>query len=207
MHYGCEKALSLHVERRLSKSGYFRSGLGFCPSKLVDCILGGDVWLPTLDSIVCPKNARYLASVVFVRSGRLGRWHVFLHFCLRPVTTLQLLSPQCLPLPATVMGRFFAAVKVSIVVILTSSFAIMGARGFGRAPIRWHVMSGNHLAMAAIYFWHYPRLKAGVAVQDWHAAGVAMNRIRVLVATNLLFWGADDCGRNARHLSRSRKCS
>ena len=37
-----------------------------------------------------------------------------------------------------------------------------------------------------IYFLHYPRLKAGVAVQDWPAAGAAMNRIRILVATNLV---------------------
>jgi len=79
---------------------------------------------------------------------------------------------------------------VSIVAILASGFAIMGATGFGQAPIHWHVMSGIGLAMAAIfgviYFLHYPRLKAGVALQDWPVAGAVMNRIRVLVATNLL---------------------
>lgn len=114
----------------------------------------------------------------------------FAHFCLRPVATLHLLPPQRLPLLAAVLGRFFVAVAVSIVAILASGFAIMGTTGFGQAPIHWHVMSGIGLAMAAIfgviYFLHYPRLKAGVALQDWPAAGAAMNRIRVLVASNLL---------------------
>lgn len=113
----------------------------------------------------------------------------FAHFCLRPVAASQLPPPQRLPLLAAVLGRFFVAVMVSIVAILASGFAIMGATGFGQAPIHWHVMSGIGLAMAAIfgviYFLHYPRLKAGVAVQDWPAAGAAMNRIRILVATNL----------------------
>lgn len=114
----------------------------------------------------------------------------FAHFCLRPVVAAQLPPPQRLPLLAAVLGRFFVAVVVSIVAILASGFAIMGAAGFGQAPIHWHVMSGIGLAMAAIfgviYFLHFPLLRAGVAVQDWPAAGAAMNRIRVLVATNLL---------------------
>lgn len=114
----------------------------------------------------------------------------FAHFCLRPVAAAQLPPPQLLPLLAAVLGRFFTAVAVSIVAILASGFAIMGAVGFGQAPIHWHVMSGSGLAMAAIFgiihFRHYPRLKAGVAREDWPAAAAAMNRIRMLVATNLL---------------------
>jgi uncharacterized membrane protein len=114
----------------------------------------------------------------------------FAHFCLRPVAALQLPPPQRLPLLAAVLGRFFSMVAVSIVAILGSGFAGMAAMGFAHAPMHWHVMSGLGVLMAAIfgviYFLHYPRLKAGVAVQDWPAAGAAMNRIRVLVATNLL---------------------
>jgi len=114
----------------------------------------------------------------------------FAHFCLRPVAAAQLPPPQRLPLLAAVLGRFFTAVAASIVAILASGFAIMGATGFGQAPIHWHVMSGFGLAMAVIfgiiYFRHYPQLKAGVALGDWPAAGAAMNRIRILVATNLL---------------------
>ena len=115
---------------------------------------------------------------------------VFAHVCLRPVAATQLPPPQRLPLLAAVLGRFFMAVAASIVAILGSGFAIMGATGFAQAPIHWHVMSGIGLIMAAIfaviYFIHYPQLKAGVAAQEWPAAGAAMNRIRQLVATNLL---------------------
>jgi len=51
-------------------------------------------------------------------------------------------------------------------------------------------MMGLGLIMAVIFAiilgLFFPRLKAGVADQDWPAAGAAMNRIRQLVATNLL---------------------
>ena len=115
----------------------------------------------------------------------------FAHFCLRPVAAAQLPPPQRLPLLAEVLGRFFLAVIVSIVAILVSGFAIMGiTTGFGQTPIHWHVMEAIGLLMtgifSVIYFMFYPRLKAGVAAQDWPAAGAAMNRIRMLVATNLL---------------------
>jgi uncharacterized membrane protein len=114
----------------------------------------------------------------------------FAHFCLRPVAAAQLPPPQRLPLLAAVLGRFFTTVAASIIAILVSGFALIGAAGFAQAPIHWHVMSGIGLLMAAIfcviYFLHYPRLTAGVAAQDWPAAGAAMNRIRQLVATNLL---------------------
>lgn len=118
----------------------------------------------------------------------------FAHFCLRPVAALQLPPPQRLPLLAAVLGRFFTAVALSIVAILGSGFAGMAMTGFAQAPVHWHVMSGLGMLMAAvfgvIYFLHFTRLKAGVAVQDWPAAGAAMNRIRVLVATNLLLGAA-----------------
>lgn len=114
----------------------------------------------------------------------------FAHFCLRPVATVQLPPPQRLPLLAAVLGRFFTAVAVSIVAILASGFAGLAAVGFAHAPPHWHLMSGLGLVMAVIFgiifFRHYPQLKAGVAVQDWPAAGAAMNRIRLLVSTNLL---------------------
>lgn len=114
----------------------------------------------------------------------------FAHFCLRPVAAAQLPPPQRLPLLAEVLGRFFFAVAASIVAIVVSGFAIIGSVGFSQAPIHWHVMEAIGLLMTGIfcviYFLYYHRLKAGVAAQDWPAAGAAMNRIRVLVATNLL---------------------
>ncbi len=113
----------------------------------------------------------------------------FAQFCLRPVAAAQLPPPQRLPLLAEVLGRFFVAVAASIALILLSGFAAMFSVGFAQAPLRWHVMMAVGLVMTVIfgiiYFAHYPRLKAGVAAQDWPRAGAAMNRIRVLVATNL----------------------
>ena len=113
----------------------------------------------------------------------------FAHYCLRPVAALQLPPPQRLPLLAAVLGRFFVAVAVSVVAILASGFVMMAAAGFGNSPAHWHFMMGVGLVMAVIFgvivMQFYPRLKAGVAVQDWPSAGAAMNRIRQLVATNL----------------------
>jgi len=113
----------------------------------------------------------------------------FAHFCLRPVAALQLPPPQRLPLLTAVLGRFFKVVAVSIVAILVSGFANMVTIGFARAPLHWHVMSGIGLFMVAIfaviYLILYPRLEARVAMQEWPAAGVTMNSIRILVATNL----------------------
>lgn len=118
----------------------------------------------------------------------------FAHFCLRPVAALQLQPPQRLPLLAAVLGRFFKAVALSIVAILGSGFASMAMMGFAHAPLHWHVMSGLGIVMAAIfgviYFLFFPRLRAGVADENWPIAGAAMNRIRQLVLTNLLLGAA-----------------
>jgi uncharacterized membrane protein len=113
----------------------------------------------------------------------------FAHFCLRPVATMQLQPAQRLPLLAAVLGRFFKAVAISIVIILLSGFASLAATGFAQAPLHWHLMSGLGLVMALIfgiiYFRFFPRLEAGVAMLDWPLAGATMNSIRRLVMTNL----------------------
>lgn len=113
----------------------------------------------------------------------------FAHFCLRPIATLQLPPAQRLPLLSAVLGRFFKAVALSIVAIVVSGLASMATLGFANSPIHWHVMSGIGLFMVAIfgviYLLLYPRLKASVAMHEWPVAGVTMNSIRILVATNL----------------------
>jgi len=117
----------------------------------------------------------------------------FAHFCLRPVAAEQLPPAQRLPLLAAVLGRFFVAVALAVVIILLSGFASLKMTGFALAPLHWHAMAGLGLLMAAIfaaiYFRLYPRLQAGVAAEDWPAAGAAMNSIRQLVVTNLLLGG------------------
>lgn len=114
----------------------------------------------------------------------------FAHFCLRPEAAAQLQPPQRLPLLAGILGRFFAAVTVAVAAILASGIGLMLAHGFANAPIYWHAMMGIGMVMTIIftiiYGLHFHALKAGAAKQDWPSAGAAMNRIRPLVAFNLL---------------------
>ena len=131
----------------------------------------------------------HLAGVIIWVGGMF-----FAHFCLRPVAAVQLQPPQRLPLLAAILGRFFAIVALSISIILVTGLAIMLPTGMGNAPIHWHLMLTLGLVMSGvfgiIYLHHFPRLKAGVAAQDWPAAGAAMNSIRKLVASNLLLGAA-----------------
>lgn len=113
----------------------------------------------------------------------------FVHYFLRPVVVAQLAPPQRLPLMAAVLGRFFAVVAIAVGIILGSGFAMMFTVTFKNALLHWHVMMATGLGMAGIFAWIYgglyPRLAAGVAAQDWPAAGAAMERIRKLVTVNL----------------------
>ena len=113
----------------------------------------------------------------------------FAYFCLRPVAAELLAPPLRLPLLAGVLGRFFKMVTAAIALIVLSGIGRLTSVGFANAPLHWHVMMSSGLVMvvifAIIYLWHFPKLQAGVAVQDWPAAGAAMNAIRQLVAINL----------------------
>lgn len=113
----------------------------------------------------------------------------FAHLCLRPAAARQLDPPQRLALMADVFARFFPWVWVASLIILSSGLAMMLQAGFAAAPLRWHLMMGVGLVMMAIFtfifFVAYPRLKLGVAGQDWPAAAAALSRIRGLVGVNL----------------------
>jgi len=126
----------------------------------------------------------HLAGVIIWVGGMF-----FAHYFLRPVAVAQLAPPQRLPLMAGVLGRFFAVVAIAVGVILGSGFAMMFVVGFKNALLHWHVMMTTGLVMAGIFAFIYggvyPRLVAGVAAQDWPAAGAAMDRIRKLVVVNL----------------------
>ena len=113
----------------------------------------------------------------------------FAHVCLRPVAAAQLPPPQRLPLLAAVLGRFFAAVGVALLLLWGSGlvrFAQVGAA----IPAHWHAMlslgSVMTVIFAVIVLRFYRRLRAAVAAQDWPQAGKAMNSIRVLVLVNLI---------------------
>jgi uncharacterized membrane protein len=113
----------------------------------------------------------------------------FAHLCLRPAA-LQLPPPQRLPLMAETLGRFFAWVIVALLLLWVSGLAMMGSVGMAAAPRSWHLMMGIALLMTVVFAvirgLRYPRLRAGVAAQDWPAAAAALNSIRLLVLINLV---------------------
>lgn len=125
-----------------------------------------------------------LATVVWVGGM------FFAYLCLRPVAATELEPPQRLRLWQGVFARFFPWVWASVILLIASGHGIIGQMGgLAGLPVHIHVMLGLGYLMAAIfvylYFAPYPRLRAAVAAQDWQAGGAALNRIRILVGTNL----------------------
>lgn len=125
-----------------------------------------------------------LATVVWVGGM------FFAYLCLRPVAAAQLEPPQRLRLWHGVFARFFPWVWAAVILLVASGHGIIGQMGgLAGLPVHIHVMLGIGYLMAAIfvylYFIPFPQLRAAVAAQDWKAGGAALNRIRVLVGTNL----------------------
>ena len=111
----------------------------------------------------------------------------FAHMALRPAVQ-SLAPPERLALLAAALSRFIAWVAVAIVAILASGFAMMAMMsGFG---LHVHAMTALGLAMMAIYAYivvvPLRILRGAVSAQDWPRAGPAVQRIRQLVAVNLV---------------------
>jgi len=114
----------------------------------------------------------------------------FAHQCLRPAAMATLEPPQRLALWRAVFGRFFPWVWACVIALVLSGQAIVvNMGGMGAVPVQIHVMAGIGYLMAIIFafifFVPYAALKKAVAAQDWPSGGAALNRIRVLVGTNL----------------------
>ena len=114
----------------------------------------------------------------------------FAYLCLRPVAATQLEPPQRLALWNGVFGRFFPWVWLSVILLLVTGHGIIEQMGgMAGLPVHIHVMLGVGYVMVAIFvylfFVPYPRLRQAVAGQDWKSGGMALNRIRILVGTNL----------------------
>lgn len=126
-----------------------------------------------------------LATVVWVGGM------FFAHQCLRPAALATLEPPLRLPLWRAVFGRFFPWVWAAVILLLISGQVLVQNWGGGMTmvPVHVHVMVGIGYLMAAIYgylyFVPYAALKREVAAANWPAAGAALNRIRMLVGTNL----------------------
>lgn len=115
----------------------------------------------------------------------------FAHQCLRPAVLSTLdAPPQRLALWRAVFGRFFPWVWGCVIaLVLTGQAIVVNMGGMGAVPVQIHIMAGIGYLMALIFafifFVPYAALKKAVAAQDWPAGGAALNRIRVLVGTNL----------------------
>ena len=114
----------------------------------------------------------------------------FAYMALRPAAAA-LAPPVRLPLMAAAMTRFAAWVALAIVAIVASGLAMVAMQGgFGAVGAYVHVMAGIALAMIGLYVYLVAvplrEVRAGVAASDWPRAGSAMQRVRHLVAVNLV---------------------
>lgn len=121
---------------------------------------------------------------------------VFAHFFLRPAA-LQLEAAQRIRLMPGALQRFFQAVLVSVVIVLTSGLWMIGrvAKQTVQAgldfqmPLHWTLMAALGIVMMAI-FGHirlalFKRLDRAVQANDWAAGGAALGSIRLWVGVNL----------------------
>jgi len=109
------------------------------------------------------------------------------YVCVRPAAAEVLEPPQRLRLWTGIFQRFFPWVWACVALLVLTGFTMMGQ--LGKVPAYVMVMTLIGLVMAAIFvyivFVPFSRLKTAVAAQDWKSAGPALNRIRMLVGTNL----------------------
>ena len=115
----------------------------------------------------------------------------FAYMALRPAAALVLQPPQRLPLWRETLSRFFLWVWISIVALyasgvhmLASAYGVRAAPGYVLAMAA--IATVMTLIFAYVYFSPFRALGREVGAQNWPAGGAALNRIRQLVATNLV---------------------
>ena len=114
----------------------------------------------------------------------------FAYFCLRPAAGEVLQPPLRLPLWTATFARFLPYTGFAVALLLASGLTMLLHVGFRNAPIGWHVMYTLGLVMAAVFIYVYgrlfPALRTHCAAAAWPAAGQTLNKIRQLVALNLV---------------------
>jgi len=114
----------------------------------------------------------------------------FAYVVLRP-TAAELDPPIRLRLWAGAFKRFFPWVWMTVVILLLTGFYLVFVAfgGFDSVPSYVHIMFTMGLIMIGLFIYlsvgPYRVFKAAVAAEDWPAGGTALNRIRLLVLTNL----------------------
>lgn len=127
----------------------------------------------------------HLLGVIWWFGGML-----FAYFCLRPAAAETLDPPKRLPLWTAAFERFLRYTAIAVVLIVVSGLTMLIETGFRNAPTGWLVMTGLGLLMTLIfgrvYLVLYPRLAAQCHISAWPAAAEEVNRMRRLVAINLV---------------------
>ncbi len=127
----------------------------------------------------------HLAAAIFWVGGM-----AFAYFCLRLAAGQVLEPPQRLPLWVATFRLFFRYVAIAVAVLLASGFGMLLPVGIANAPHGWLAMMSLGLVMAAVFIYIYavlyPKLATHTAASTWPAAAAALNRIRQLVAFNLV---------------------
>ena len=117
----------------------------------------------------------------------------FAHFCLRPAV-VALEPPVRLGLMHAVLGRFFAVVSGSIVVVLVSGLGMMAIFSMqpgasARMPLSWTIMAALGVLMMALFghirFVLFRRLRLAVQENKWTTGAAALASIRSWVRANL----------------------
>lgn len=115
----------------------------------------------------------------------------FAYVVLRP--TVALMEPhRRLTIWAGAFRRFFPWVWMSVVVLPVTGYWLVfrAFGGFATSPVYVHIMHAVGLLMiglfAYLYYRPYAVFQQAVQVEDWLAAGVALNRVRHVVLVNLL---------------------
>ena len=115
----------------------------------------------------------------------------FAYLALRPAAAMMLEPPQRLPLWRETLRRFFLWVWISIIALFVSG-AHMLTTAFGFRAVPTYVVGMISIAtvmtviFAYVYFHAFAALGRAVDAKDWRAGGAALNRIRQLVAINLV---------------------
>lgn len=115
----------------------------------------------------------------------------FAYVCLRPVAAALLEPPVRLSLWAGVFRKFFLWVWIAIAALILSGHGMIYIYGgFSQIGTHIHMMLGLGYLMIALYaflyFKRYQQLCSAVAEENWAAAGTYLNKIRHIVAVNLV---------------------
>jgi uncharacterized membrane protein len=115
----------------------------------------------------------------------------FAHQVLRPAAAALDPGPRLL-LWSRVLGRFFAWVIASIVLLLASGYVLVFAvfGGFAGVGLHVHLMQGIGILMMLLflhlYFAPWRRFRMAVAREDWSEGGRQLGQIRTIVTINLV---------------------